>query len=124
MMTTLNDGGDAVRHARRDTEEIGGDQNRGWLTPALERQRLCMQGQRDALRRLRASGEPCHPERTIRSDVDGGDPGAPSFRSAHGLTQRHPDRGNRTEKVTAFHGLRVTTRGTHQHEPLDLLLYN
>jgi len=72
-MTMLDQRCDAVRHAGSDAEEIHGHENRGRLSIRLERQRLCMQRQRNPLRRLGPGGKPGHPQRAIGRDVNRGD---------------------------------------------------
>ena len=103
-MTTLNERDDAIRHPGRDTQEIGGDEDGGGLIAALECERFRMQRHRDALRRLRASGEPGHPQRSIGSDVDRGHPGTPRRRRSRHAPRGQADRGNGGEEVTAVHG--------------------
>jgi hypothetical protein len=102
-MTTLHDGGDAIGHSGRDTQEIGGDEDDRRMIAALECERFHMKRQRDTLRRLRASGEPSHPQRSIGSDIDRGHPGAPPRRGSRHAPRGQTNRGNCGEEVTTVH---------------------
>lgn len=103
--TPLNQRGDTIGHTRRYAEEICGDQNRGRLIPALERQRLCMQWQGNSLRRLRTGGETSHPERAIGSYVDRRRSRAPGLGRARRCSRRSANCGECGQEVATMHGL-------------------
>ena len=98
-----------IGQSRGDAEQVDGHEHHRAPVAMLKSQRFGAQRQRNALRRLRASGEPGHPQRSLRRDVEARRASKPRGHACGGARGRRNGRGGSddAEEPATVHGART-----------------